>query len=311
MKNIEQLQTYLTEKDFSQLFILTDDNTSKFCLPVLLEKVDILTDRQTVLLEIPAGEENKTLNTAENIIGSLSESEADRNACIVSLGGGVICDLGGFVSSVYKRGIQNVNVPTTLLAMADAAIGGKTAVNHSGIKNLIGTFNFTSQVFFDAEFLSTLSSSQIMDGIAEMLKTFVMFDYSAAEELMRIKDFTEIKRDLIVRCAEIKEKITLQDPYDRGIRKKLNFGHTLGHAVEMFYGLSHGHSVAVGMHYALDLSVEHAGYDKQRADKVKSFIENNYEIPDYRSDMQQLIPLMRQDKKNTDGEIKFILADGQ
>ena len=207
MKNIEQLQTYLTEKDFSQLFILTDDNTSKFCLPVLLEKVDILTDRQAVLLEIPAGEENKTLNTAENIIDSLTESEADRNSCIVSLGGGVICDLGGFVASVYKRGIQNVNVPTTLLAMVDAAIGGKTAVNHSGIKNLIGTFNFTSQVFFDAEFLSTLSSSQIMDGIAEMLKTFVMFDYSCAEELMQITDFTDIKRDLILHCAEMKEKL--------------------------------------------------------------------------------------------------------
>lgn len=307
MKDIQELQPYIAANDFSQLFILTDGNTSKYCLPVLLEKAEILADRQASLLEIPAGEENKSLQTADSLITSLSESGADRQACVISLGGGAVTDMGGFVCSVYKRGIKNLNVPTTLTAMADAAIGGKTAVNHSGIKNLIGTFNFTSEVFMDTEFLSSLTQEQIKDGAAEMLKTFLLFDYAKAEKMMQISDFGSMDRDLIKACAEIKEKVVAQDPYDRKERKKLNFGHTLGHAAEMFYGYSHGHSVAVGMHYALQLSVKYAGYDRQKADRVRAFIEKNYFVPDYEKDMQHLIPLMRQDKKNNGEKINFVL----
>lgn len=309
MKKIEELQGYLEERNFSQLFLLTDENTSKYCLPILLEKVDILTDRQAVLLEIPAGEENKTLKTAKNLINSLAESDADRNSCLLSLGGGVVCDLGGFIASVYKRGIQNINLPTTLLSMADAAIGGKTALNHSGIKNLIGTFNFKTEVFIDTDFLSTLLYPQIMDGAAEMLKTFLVFDWESAQEMMKTSDFTKINPFLIQHCAQIKENIVAQDPYDTSVRKKLNFGHTLGHAAEMFYGLSHGHSVAIGMHYAIDLSVKHANYSPQKAKEIQNFLELHYTIPDYRKDMAQLIPLMRQDKKNSNGNINFVLLD--
>ena len=221
MKDIQELQPYIAANDFSQLFILTDGNTSKYCLPVLLEKAEILADRQASLLEIPAGEENKSLQTADSLITSLSESGADRQACVISLGGGAVTDMGGFVCSVYKRGIKNLNVPTTLTAMADAAIGGKTAVNHSGIKNLIGTFNFTSEVFMDTEFLSSLTQEQIKDGAAEMLKTFLLFDYAKAEKMMQISDFDSMDRDLIKACAEIKEKVVAQDPYDRKERKKL------------------------------------------------------------------------------------------
>ena len=323
MEKIEQLQSYLQKKQFSQLFLLVDDNTSVNCMPILLEKIDEITDRQAVLLEIPHGEENKTLSTAENIIRSLAQSEADRDSCLLSLGGGVVTDLGGFVSSVFKRGIENINIPTTLVGMADAAIGGKTAVNIDGIKNLIGTFNFgvlkndsvlsydvfKNKVFLDTDFLSTLSVNQIKDGVAEILKTFLVADEGLSRKFLD----SPIEKNAVVPyiepCATIKERIVSQDPYDRGIRKSLNFGHTLGHAVEMFYNLSHGHSVAVGIHYALDLSVKHCNFPYEKAKAILQFIEINYELPPYDKDISQLTDLMRQDKKNTDEKINFILLE--
>ena len=309
MKKIEELQSYLKEKNFSQLFLLVDSNTSQHCMPILLEKIDEITDRQATLLEIPANEGHKTLKTAEDIINSLMESKADRNSCLISLGGGMIMDLGGFVASIYKRGIQNINVPTTLLSMVDAAIGGKTAVNHSDIKNIIGTFNFQSEVFVDTEFLNTLTNEQIKDGVAEMLKTFLVADEKLCETLLSTPISTETLSTLITPCAEIKERIVSQDPYDLGIRKKLNFGHTLGHAVEVFYNLSHGHSVAIGMYYALGKSVQYCNFPIEKAEKIKQFILANYEIPPYEKDMPQLVSLMRQDKKNEQGKINFILLE--
>ena len=332
MKDITELQKYLESKDFSQLFILVDENTSKHCLPTLLEKVDILTDNQAILLEIPQGEENKNLSTVENLITSLQQSNADRNACLACLGGGVICDLGGFTASIYKRSIERVNIPTTLLAMIDAAIGGKTAVDFGGVKNLVGTFDFNYETFLDTEFLDSLSKNQIMDGVAEILKTFLVSDENLTCEFIQAitnakvsnttikneNDTTENSnteneiliqaiRPFIIKCASIKEDVVHQDCKDKGIRRKLNFGHTLAHAIELFYNLSHGHSVAVGISYALDLSVKHCGFPQKKAVKIQSFIADNYAIPPFKDDMKSLIPLMQQDKKNSGSNINFVL----
>lgn len=309
MKKIEELQIYLKEKNFSQLFLLVDSNTSKHCMPILLDKIDEITDRQATLLEIQADEGNKTLKTAEDIINSLMESNADRNSCLISLGGGMITDMGGFVASIYKRGIQNINVPTTLLSMVDAAIGGKTAVNHLDIKNVIGAFNFKSEVFIDTEFLDTLTIGQIKDGVAEMLKTFLVADEKLCETLLSVPISIETLSTLITPCAEIKEKIVSQDPYDLGIRRKLNFGHTLGHAVEVFYNLSHGHSVAIGMYYAVEKSIKYCNLPIEKAEKIKQFILTNYEMPPYEKDMPRLLSLIRHDKKNEQGKINFILLE--
>ncbi len=339
MKDITELQKYLESKDFSQLFILVDENTSKHCLPALLEKVDILTDNQAILLEIPQGEENKNFATVENFIASLQQSNADRNACLICLGGGVICDLGGFAASIYKRGIARVNIPTTLLAMIDAAIGGKTAVDFNGVKNLVGTFDFNYDTFLDTEFLISLSQNQLMDCVAEMLKTFLFSDENLAYEFIQAittaKTFNtstqnentateELNSNIeylntetenliqaitpfIIKCATIKQDIVKQDSKDNNIRRKLNFGHTLGHAVEVFYNLSHGHAVAVGISYALDLSVKYCGFPLKKAAEIKTFIADNYSIPPFKDDMKSLIPLMQQDKKNSGSNINFVL----
>ncbi|MBP3254336.1 MAG: 3-dehydroquinate synthase [Bacteroidales bacterium] len=309
MKHIDGLQQYIKENNFSQLFLLTDTNTSVHCMPLLLEKADIIADMQAVLLEIPAGEENKNLQTAENLISALSESRADRNACLLSLGGGCVTDMGGFVASVYKRGIQNINLPTTLLAMVDASVGGKTAVNHSGIKNLIGTFNFKSEVFVDTEFLFSLNEEQILEGSTEMLKTFLVCDAPSALKFIDCRPVLSDITPFINPCIMMKEQTVKADPTDTGIRRKLNFGHTLGHAVEMYYHLPHGVSVAAGMLYALDLSVRHCGFDRVKAGKIEQYIRNNYTVPDYEKDLKELYSLMLNDKKNTDGCINFVLLE--
>ena len=309
IRKIEELTVYLNEQNFSQLFLLVDSNTSHHCMPILLERVEHIADRGAVLLEIPSGEENKTLETVENIISTLVDSEADRYSCLISLGGGVVTDLGGFVSSIYKRGIKNLNIPTTLLSMVDAAIGGKTAINHLGIKNLIGTFNFASDVFICKDFLSSLSIGQIKDGMAEMLKTFLVADSTMLDKMLANPTDKDSLVEFISPCVELKEKLIAIDPHDKGVRKSLNFGHTLGHAVEIFYNLSHGHSVAVGMHYALDLSVKYRNFPKDKARHIQQFIENNFDIPDYEKDMKDLVILMRQDKKNSGGEINFVLLE--
>ena len=316
MKLLEELQTYLIEKNFSQLFLLVDENTSKYCMPILLEKVDEISNRGATLLEVKPMEENKTIQTAEDIIQSLLESNADRDSCMICLGGGMITDLGGFVCSIYKRGIQNINIPTTLLSMVDAAIGGKTAVNFGGVKNAVGCFNFNSEVFVDTEFLSTLTIDQIKDGIAEIVKTLLVSDtcFDIDKDLNLLNDFIQtqdlkIIHPFIDKCIENKLSIVQKDPFDNGERKKLNFGHTLGHAVEMFYNLSHGHSVAVGMYYALDLSVKHACLEKEKANRIQDFIKQNFPLPDYQKDMPQLLRLMQQDKKNKQGNIHFVLLE--
>ncbi|MDO5760079.1 MAG: 3-dehydroquinate synthase family protein, partial [Bacteroidota bacterium] len=259
MQTIDQLQNYLRENQFSQIFILTDENSGKYCLPILLEKADEIADRGATLLEIPAGEENKNIETIKNLSSSLLESNADRNSLLISLGGGVVTDVGGFVASIYKRGIQNINIPTTLLAMVDASIGGKTGVNLNGIKNALGTFNTDTITLVDTDFLQTLPYKEILSGVGEMLKTFLVLDKEMLAKFISKKDLQTIEDEFILRCMELKESVVEQDVFDNKRRKILNFGHTLGHAFEGYYSLlekksiTHGEAVVIGIYYAMKL----------------------------------------------------------
>ncbi|MCF0211090.1 MAG: 3-dehydroquinate synthase [Bacteroidales bacterium] len=311
MRKINDLQQYLVEKDFSQIFLLVDENTSTHCLPILLEKVDEISDKQAILLEIPSGEENKTLATVENICTSLLESNADRNSVLISLGGGVITDIGGFVASIYKRGIQNINIPTTLLAMIDASIGGKTGVDLCGVKNSIGTFNNNTISFLDTEFLGTLDKREIMNGVAEMLKTFLVADKDYTEKLIGKKTFDTIEDDFIWRCIKIKETIVEQDFHDKDARKVLNFGHTLGHAFESCFlqeqKLLHGEAVAIGMYYALKLSEIKQRNKNLFLENIFLFLEKNFVILDLHKNLPALLPFVKNDKKAFKDVVYFVL----
>lgn len=308
--NILDLQSYLLEHHFSQIFLLVDENTEKYCMPILLEKIDEITDRQATLLEIPSGEQNKSINTALNIINSLEESFADRESVIISLGGGMVTDLGGFVASIYKRGVQAVNVPTTLLAMVDAAIGGKNGVNYKGIKNLIGCFNPNVLTFLDVDFLSTLSKENMLSGLSEMLKTFLIADSLSLSKVLNIKDFASIDSSLIMRAAQIKEEIAKKDFLDKGYRRVLNFGHTIGHVIEAIQNgkLLHGYAVAIGMYYALLLSEDIVGLKHDEVKEVYDFLSRNYTIPHLKDkDVDLLWEKIMQDKKTTNNKPHFVL----
>lgn len=314
MYRLNQLQTYLKDKQFSQIFILIDENTGEYCLPLLLEKVDAIADYGATLLEIPAGEESKSFETIKNLSSSLLESNADKHSLLISLGGGVITDIGGFLASIYKRGIQNINIPTTLLSMVDAAIGYKTGINLNGIKNAIGTFNTDTLTFFDTSFLQTLSDKEILSGVGEMLKTFLVADREYLMRFIEKNNVKEIEDEFIFRCVTLKEQIVQDDVLDNGKRKILNFGHTLGHAFESYYSsfskdkqLSHGEAVAIGMYYALKLSEKKYNIEPEIFQPVYNFLSQYFIIPPLQEVISQIQPLLYNDKKTISNTLHFVL----
>lgn len=316
MYDIGELQEYIENGDFGQIFVLTDENTSKYCLPLLLEKVDVIADRQATLLEIPSGEENKNMETVCNLCRSLVESKADRSSLLIGLGGGVLTDMGALTASLYKRGIQNINIPTTLLAMADASIGYKTGVNLDGFKNIIGTFNISTSTFVDYEFLQTLPLCEIANGIAEMLKTFLVYDKDFALRFVRREGCQIPEKEYVLRCMEIKEEIVGRDIYDQNIRQVLNFGHSIGHGLETLYfqrhkkePLPHGRAVATGMYYALLLSEKIFETDKEEFAEVIDFLKKNFEIANIEPYIGEIVENMLNDKKNRDNKVNLVLLE--
>lgn len=314
MYRLNQLQAYLKDKQFSQIFILIDENTGEYCLPLLLEKVEAIADCGATLLEIPAGEESKSFETIKNLSSSLLESNADKHSLLISLGGGVITDIGGFLASIYKRGIQNINIPTTLLSMVDAAIGYKTGVNLNGIKNAIGTFNTDTLTFFDTSFLQTLSDKEILSGVGEMLKTFLVADRECLMRFIKKNNVKEIEDEFIFRCVTLKEQIIQDDVLDIGKRKILNFGHTLGHAFESYYSsfskdkqLSHGEAVAIGMYYALKLSEKKYNIESEIFQPIYNFLSQYFIIPPLQEVISQIQPLLYNDKKTISNTLHFVL----
>jgi len=249
---VEQtLPALLSEQSFSQVIILVDDNTQALCLPMLLKAVPSLAEAPVI--EIASGERAKQLATCEQIWEQLLAWQADRQALLLHLGGGVLCDMGGFAAGVYKRGIAFLHIPTTLLAQVDATVGGKVAVNFQKVKNSIGLFRNPVAVLIDSRFLNTLPQRHLRNGFAEMLKHGLIADPNYWDALQSITDFSAINDQHIARSIEIKRAIVERDPLEKAERKKLNFGHTIGHAIESYSlekddaPLLHGEAIAMGM----------------------------------------------------------------
>lgn len=292
----------------SQVFILTDENVAPFWLP---EVEYGLNCENAIEIVIKPGEQHKNLQTVQRIWKTLMKHHADRNALLINLGGGVITDLGGFSASTYKRGIKFINIPTTLLAMVDAAIGGKTGIDFGGAKNQIGTFAEAEDVLVDPVFLSTLPRREILSGMAEMLK----YGFIADDNLLEIN--IDNYQDHILRAGEIKREIVAKDPKEAGLRKILNFGHTLGHAIESHYmttdcPLLHGEAVALGMAAALWLSVKQCGLDEtvlQNFENQLPMLLSEAEIHLSEADMEPILGYLALDKKNKGDLPQFVLLE--
>ena len=292
----------------SQVFILTDENIASFWLP---EVEYGLNCENAIEILIKPGEQHKNLQTVQRIWKTLMKHHADRNALLINLGGGVITDLGGFAASTYKRGIKFINIPTTLLAMVDAAIGGKTGIDFGGAKNQIGTFAEAEDVLVDPVFLSTLPRREILSGMAEMLK----YGFVADSNLLEIN--LENYQDYILCAGEIKREIVAKDPKEAGLRKILNFGHTLGHAIESHYmttdcPLLHGEAVALGVAGALWLSVKNCGLDEQVLkdyEKKLPMLLSEAEIDLADADVEPIMDYLAYDKKNRGSKPQFVLLE--
>jgi len=305
--------------DSSDCYILVDENTKEHCLPKLRDLfADNGSGNQIGIVEIPAGEEHKTLETVTSIERHLSTHNASRGAVLINLGGGVVCDVGGFAASIYKRGIDFINVPTTLLSQVDASIGGKVGVDLDGLKNYLGVFKNPAAVYIDPSFLTTLEQKEVIAGYAEVIKHALIADN---EYLGRIREHDlgvgpqsmESWKAIIEQSVNIKNRIVTEDPREEGVRKALNFGHTIGHALESFYlgtdtPLLHGEAVAIGMVCELYLSSVLTGFGGETRDDVCSYLSAIYQEKQLDlSSYNEYIASMYADKKNRDGRINFTL----
>ncbi len=308
------LNTHLKTANYSKLFVLVDSHTHRFCLPYFLAKVE--THVVIEIIEIEAGEINKTIETCDGVWSALSELDADRKSLMINLGGGIITDLGGFVASTFKRGINFINVPTTLLAMVDASIGGKTGIDLGALKNQIGLINSSEMVLVDTYFLKTLPPLEIRSGFAEMLKYGLTHSKSYWEAVIKCYETNYDKLDdLIYKSIIIKKNVVEQDPFEDNIRKVLNFGHTLGHAIESYFlsnknktTLLHGEAIAIGMILACYLSKEHTSFSVKDCNTIKSILKSIYgHININEKDQNTIIELLKHDKKNEGGNVNFVL----
>ena len=286
--------------------ILLDENTFQYCLPLLVSQVEALQEAE--FIEVPVGEECKSLEVAAQVWQTLLEAGADRQSVVVNLGGGCVCDLGGYVAAGYKRGIRYINVPTSLLAMVDAAIGGKTAIDFGGVKNSLGHFYPSSLTVIEPAFLYTLPQTELLCGQMEMVKTAAVTDPALFNELISTIDTSHLKE-----VARLKARVVKADPYDHGIRKILNFGHTFGHAIELHSNLPHGIAVGMGMKAAMYLSVKKLGLSEAVYTTYSQWLKEQLSaihrpLPTFNlKDIEQMLPLMHQDKKNTADELRCVL----
>ena len=317
------LATAVGKCEHDRLFILVDETTKRVCLP-LLENYPFLQGAE--LITIGATDQNKTLESVAHVWGELGRLGGTRHSLLINLGGGMVTDLGGFAASTFKRGINYINVPTTLLAMVDASVGGKTGFNFRGLKNEIGVFSDASTVILCTQFLQTMDHENLLSGYAEMLKHGLISrgDDMWAELLnydVDSPDLWQLQR-MVADSVAVKQRIVEQDPTEHGIRKALNLGHTIGHAFESFAMSSmdpgrairpilHGYAVAYGLVCELYLSVVKTGFPVNKMRQTVSYIREHYgRMSITCDDYPVLLELMTHDKKNTAGEINFtLLAD--
>lgn len=312
---------YLTEilipSNYSKIIVLVDENTNNYCLPNFLARLP--TEIEIEIIEIEAGEEMKNIATCMELWQTLIDLGADRKSIILNLGGGVITDLGGFVACTFKRGIDFIHIPTTLLAMVDAAIGGKNGIDLGQLKNQIGVIKEPKAVVIDTIFLTTLPPREMRSGLAEMLKHGLIYDKNYWDEIKNISNLNTDDLDrLVYQSVQIKNEIVSQDLTEKGIRKSLNFGHTLGHAIESYFlenenkpTLLHGEAIAIGLILESYLSLELNLITKEEYAEIKYYISDIFEPIAFTSeDVEKIISLLIFDKKNEFGKIQFALLNG-
>ena len=309
----QNLHTALSECPYDKLFVLVDEHTQHLCLPLINAFEEL---KQAEVITIGAGDIHKNLETLAHVWGALGTRGATRHSLMINLGGGMVTDLGGFAASTFKRGIKYINIPTTLLAMVDASVGGKTGINFNGLKNEIGVFSPAEYVLIETEFLKTLDTQNLLSGYAEMLKHGLISTTRHWAELLNF-DMNHIDykllQTLVAESVQIKENIVEQDPFEKGIRKALNLGHTVGHAFESLAletnrPVLHGYAVAWGIVCELYFSYLKVGFPKDKLRQTIQFIKDNYGV--FAFDCKQydrLYEFMTHDKKNSASIINFTL----
>jgi len=306
------LNKHLANSNYSKIFVLVDENTHNCCLPVFMSHIEGEYDFE--IIEIEAGEIHKNIATCTQVWEVLSELDADRKSAMINLGGGVVTDLGGFVASCFKRGIEFINIPTTLLSMVDASVGGKTGVDLGPLKNQVGVINQPQMVLVATEFLKTLDQRQLQSGYAEMLKHGLISDASYWDTLKEITEFEQLDK-LIYTSVSIKNEVVQIDPTEQHLRKTLNYGHTLGHAIESYFLeseehdlLLHGEAIAIGMILEGFLSHKLTGLSKNELEDIKkTFLARYPKISFTNKDIDIILTLLKFDKKNSHGNINFVL----
>ena len=309
----EDLDTAIQNCTHDKLFILVDKHTRELCLP-LISGFDCL--KNAHIITIDPEDIHKNLETLAYVWKELGDQGATRHSLMINLGGGMVTDLGGFAASTFKRGFQYINIPTTLLAMVDASVGGKTGINFNGLKNEIGVFSPAEYVLIDTEFLKSLDRHNLLSGYAEMLKHGIISTTEHWAELLNFNlnqiDYKALQQ-LVAHSVSIKEDIVEKDPFEKNIRKALNLGHTVGHAFESLAlennrPVLHGYAVAWGIICELYFSFIKVGFPKDKLRQTIQFIKENYGVLTFDcKQYDRLYEFMTHDKKNSAGIINFTL----
>jgi len=312
----EAFNAELKELNSSKIFVIVDSNTKLHCLPYFSERISSEIDYE--IIDFESGEQHKNIDTCMAIWNDISSKGGDRNSLIINLGGGVVTDLGGFIACTYKRGIEFINIPTSLLAMVDASIGGKNGIDLGDIKNQIGVIKPAKLVIIDPQFLNTLPQEHLLSGKAEMLKHGLIDSdrYLNRIKELDIHDHRELEEH-IWESILIKDKIVTKDPFEKRERKMLNYGHTLGHAIESYSLknssiklLLHGEAVAIGMIMATYLSNQLLDFPIEKLKNISNTIIESFSKVHFSSeDIQEIMELLIFDKKNRSGKVMFVLLE--
>ncbi len=307
--SLQSLAHFLSKNKYTSCFVLVDENTKQHCLPILQ---NVLQD--VIVIETQSGEINKNLSTCEHIWQQLIQHNADRKALFINLGGGVIGDMGGFAASCYKRGIDFINIPTTLLSQVDSSIGGKLGIDFKYGKNLIGLFRNPKAVFISSQFFKTLPQRQFINGWAEIFKHALIQDKNQWETYKDIDILQTNMNHIVHHSLLIKKAVVEDDPFEKGLRKILNFGHTIGHAIEAFSleneknSLLHGEAIAIGMICEAYLSVQKCGLQQEELNDITSLLLKHF--PKHaiaHFDTEKMLQMMSIDKKNEGSTIMAAL----
>lgn len=310
----DELRAILEERSFSKLLILVDSHTHEHCYPYFMQSLAVeLKDHEVV--EVPPGEESKSLEVLANLWMTFGDLGLDRQSLIINLGGGMVCDLGGFAAATFMRGLPHINFPTSLLAMADAAVGGKTGINFDAYKNRIGVFKDPLLVGVVPEFLETLASEQRLSGWAEMLKHGLLGGIETWTKLTTLDIDQQLPSvEMIEETIALKKQVVLEDREETSLRKILNLGHTVGHALESYFTstpvpISHGHAVALGLQIELYISFQTCGLAEEEFLLAYNYLAKHYYWPDIPIEKDSFLRYLRGDKKNERGLIRMVLLE--